>query len=62
MKWAVDVSPKFRGFIFSRISILKPPPPSLGGLQALNRPKTLPQLGDKIKIQNYKGKKHEIQK
>jgi hypothetical protein len=55
------VSPKFRGFIFSRISILKPPP-SLGGLQALNRPKTLPQLGDKIKIQNYKGKKHEIQK
>jgi hypothetical protein len=56
MKGVADVKPKFTGFIFFRLIILKEV------YKALNRLETLPQLENKIKIQNFQGKKHEIQK
>jgi hypothetical protein len=56
VKGVADVNPKFAGFIFLRLIILKEV------YKVLNRLETLPQLGNKIKTQNFQGKKHEIQK
>jgi hypothetical protein len=52
---------KFVDFIFSKITILKFFF-FLKVYKTLNKLKTLSQLENKIKIWNYKKKKHEIQK